>query len=275
MKTLVYFTIGGDDDYVSLLKVAVASVRQHGEIEADIMVMCEHGYKHNLKHVEGIDDVFLLEHPLQEHVEPIVVTGRNARAGRRHVINPPAPTPKYMLSSMQKTRIFEYPKIWEYDRALFLDCDIVCMNPLTFMDYVTEDKLYVLSDECSHATRFYSLCQYTKDHLEFFERNNIGTFNCGQFAFKICDAMQKHFENVCSLIDDTKTYPNFYYEQSHMNHYFNLNNLTIPLLNEYVSLPYLPSWSDSNMALVHFAYGNISYKDKLKQMEQTYASKHA
>jgi hypothetical protein len=140
------------------------------------------------------------------------------------------------------------------------------------MNSITDDnKLYVLEENASfeaHNHNCHGFCDYTQEQMRAFETDNIKVFNCGQFAFQVSENMKNHFTNVCKLIEERRN-SYFYYEQSHMNYYFNTNRLTNPLLNQYFLLP-VQACQAQYIGFVHFAYGNVSFQKKLRYMEILY-----
>jgi lipopolysaccharide biosynthesis glycosyltransferase len=252
-KNLVYYTVGGDPDYVSLLKFGMATLREQCDMtDTDVMVMCDSAYYDNVKGIEGIDDIMVVKGENKNHIE----------------------------TSMRKTQIFDYSKIHEYDKVLYLDCDIIVLNDILssmMPEVVDENKLYVLEesrDNKSHTIIYHGFCDYSDQQLQQFKENNIFVFNCGQFAFKVTEQMQDNFNNVCKLIN-ARMNRKYYYEQSHMNYYFNTNSLTIPLLNRYAKLTSNVDGSIDikKCSILHFAYGNVSFRNKLIKMKYAYDNK--
>ena len=65
---------------------------------------------------------------------------------------------------------------------------------------------------------------YEGDELVFLYENNVRVFNAGFFGFLNNEAMKQHFDNILEMVKNFKG--EYYYEQSFMNKYFNLKNLT-------------------------------------------------
>lgn len=246
-QCLIYFTVGGDSEYTHLLKLCLKTLfEKHDMSKYDVMVMCDELYRpHVNNHIDNVDIY--------------VVNGLN----RDHV-----------HASMRKCEIFKYPKIHQYTKVLYLDCDIICVDNClnAIMSSITDDnKLYVLEENASFETHngdCHGFRDYTPEQMMAFERDNIKVFNCGQFAFQVSENMKNHFANVCNLIEERMN-SYFYYEQSHMNFYFNTNRLTVPLLNQYFLLP-VQACEVNHIGFVHFAYGNVSFQKKLRYMEILY-----
>jgi hypothetical protein len=249
MKTLVYFTVGGDPEYINMLQFCVKTLHEQCDMtNVFVMVMCDINYFQYVEKVDGIDD--------------IMITKNNK---------------DYIETSMKKTRIFEYLRIWEFEKVLYLDCDIIILKDIIadLMPKIKENKLYILQESTNilrHKNIIWSFEDYTYEQIDMFKNENIFVFNCGQFAFLVTKEMNEHFEQVCELIDTRNKY---FYEQSHMNYHFNLAKATDPLLNKYVRLIFanIDGLNDKDCYAIHFAYGNVSFIFKLNLMMKAYENR--
>jgi lipopolysaccharide biosynthesis glycosyltransferase len=114
---------------------------------------------------------------------------------------------------------------------LFLDADILAARDLNhiFSNSYEHERLYVKINKqkvsfSSHSGVYHGLKHLTNDQLEQMKLNNQMPFNAGQFLFLNSNKMRKHFENVNWLMS---VWPGpYFFEQSFMNHYFCLYNLT-------------------------------------------------
>lgn len=246
---LVYFTVGGHPDYINLLQFCLETLHENCDMtNTFIMVMCDEKYLpyvNKLKETNQIDD--------------IMVTADNNN---------------HIETSMKKVRIFEYSRIWEFEKVLFLDCDIIILKDIIanlMSNIEDEEKLYVFTESTIHTLPFHSFLDYTDEQLQFFKDNNIRPFNCGQFAFRVTEPIYHLFSKVCDLVNERTT--NYFYEQSHMNYVFNLANATISLLNNYFELANIFNSSKSNQNVIHFAYGNVPFTFKLEKMKLAYKNR--
>jgi lipopolysaccharide biosynthesis glycosyltransferase len=131
---------------------------------------------------------------------------------------------------MNKLKIFDYENINKYNKIFFIDSDIIIHTNLNnIFDNLTKDNLLYVKKESlkslreDHKNIFFSLQLYTEEQLDNFEKEKIFVFNAGQFGFFNSEQMKNHFNNINNLIINHKG--EFFYEQSFMNHYFNLNKL--------------------------------------------------
>ena len=250
MKNLIYFTVGFNPEYINLTYWCIYSLLYQGlSLEnIDILIMCDQEY---LQYVQA---------KLPSWIK-IMITESNSTA---------------VQCSMRKIEIFNYTDIHHYDKILYLDSDIIALkNIQIFFDKELDPNvLYVKAENVDHRSEFHSLesYKYTNEQLEFFEKNNIKSFSCGHFLFKNSNNMKYHFNNVITLI---KNYTgNYFYEQSFMNYYFNLNNLTnIEFLNNYIginiakSINVLESIDIPDPYMVHICDTSIKTSDKLHHMK--------
>jgi len=174
-------------------------------------------------------------------------------------------------SSMRKLRIFDTDLIHAYDRALFIDCDIVVhVDVQTILDnLVNSEVLYVgdESDQEGHKKNFYSLFNYTNEDYAFFEAKSIIPFNAGCFGFVVSPTIKAHFNAINDMIRTHKG--PFFYEQSFMNVYFNRINKTdrtVLTKSTYTLFP-MPHTSHVD-TLVHFTGGPGNAESKLSRMRQ-------
>jgi hypothetical protein len=99
MKKLVYYSVGFNSNYNKLLEISLKTLKLH--YTDDILIITDYANSLTLKENEIFNDVifFIIE------------------------------TPKdIFLSSLNKIKIFDYDKFFEYDVVLYLDCDTIIIN---------------------------------------------------------------------------------------------------------------------------------------------------
>ncbi len=151
-------------------------------------------------------------------------------------------------ASMYKLNIYSYSKIQNYNKILFLDADVICKGNFSeIFNTNTEGKLNVVysplmkrplphfTEAKKYATYSHSLVFFTEKNKEFLVKHNPPVFNAGHFYFENTEQMQEHFKNVLWLAE---VWPSVYfYEQSFMNQYFNLNNLaSYAVINDHIAV---------------------------------------
>lgn len=244
MNDLIYFVIGGNPDYVQLLRYCIHTIRCFPENNVyDILVMCDESY---VKNLEGLP------------INYIYVTQTN----HNHV-----------QASMRKVEIFDFPKIHEYDRVLYLDCDIVICGPLrpVFDKLQNMEKLYVVPEHTymeAHSLVYYHRMDrpYTRELLDTFAKEKIYVFNAGQFGFRVSEATRTYFNDI---YNDTKEYnPQIhFYEQCFMNNYVNRRNIHSYEISPFVQLAANIHSTQNRCVIVHFCNATIPYTEKLHNMK--------
>lgn len=237
-KNLIYFTIFNDPTFVEVLDIFLKSIKKYSDISKfDILILTDDATKTLLSSIEGLVgfnvDYFLLPQ-----------------------VNDP------VTASVQKLRIFEYSKLNDYKKILFLDADIVCFDNISklFDVNLSEDKLNVVEVEGgSPVSPNHSLRYFTEEELDYILQNKVRPFNAGHFMFMNNEKIVEHFKNVYWLYN---VWPgSYFYEQSFMNYYFNIfvKNTDFTTINQYfqVGLDTKP-----NGFLTHFIGGS----DKVKAM---------
>jgi len=241
-KNLIYFTIGGNPSYSNLTKLCIETLRKTNELQnTDILIMCDEEYKQNI---------------IDLHTN-IMITNKNNNG---------------IEASMRKVEIFSYENIWNYDKVLYLDSDIVVGGNINILfDRVEEeDKLYVFREQNIVSGMYHKYWWsgiLTEEDILFFNKNERGFFNCGQFLFKVNKKMESHFNNVLNNIkQNTKEY---FYEQTFMNEYFLKNLLTIEdkIIKKYIHL--CLQTDNFELVLFHFC-GSDTLDNKLNKMKNRY-----
>lgn len=260
-KNLVYFTIGCDPLYVRLLEFVLATLRDshlsRPRRNFDIMVMCDAQYSHRLQHL--VDD---------GRIDDIMVVDGINKSG--------------VDCSMRKTEIFRYKRIDRYEKVLYLDCDLIVLGDLeselfSKIQNLDDPRLHVCVerwDIAEHTGEFFGFRDYSMETIAEFARRGIFVFNCGQFAFAVNDAMKRHFEEICSEIEEVKRLGNkkYFYEQSFMNHHFNTRFATAQTLHTVcrVHLPHWPPFAEWPACILHLADSANSAAGKLALMQGYY-----
>jgi len=205
-KNLVYFTIGFNLEYLEMLYLAIKSLRKRNTV--DVLVICDKQF------------MYKCSETLKEFSNINIVSCSDSMS---------APD-----SSMKKLLIFNYD-IVKYDKILFIDSDVLIGKSIdNFFKLMFEKKLYAGAEGFTskiHESLTHSLQNYSQSDFNYFNFNSIYAFNCGFFGFLNNIEMKTHFSNILKMIKDWKG--EYYYEQSFMNVYFNLRNLTdTKMMNE-------------------------------------------
>lgn len=248
MRHLIYFTVGVSPDYINLTYWCIYSMLYNGLTldNIDILIMCDEEYE---QYVRAKFPSWIKIH----------ITDKN---------------PTSVITSMRKLEIFKYKDISNYDHILYLDSDIMVLENISelFEKTLCPEFLYVKQEGNNHTNRMHSLIPYTEEELLYLSKNNIYVFSCGHFMFKNTSIMKEHFDAILDLI---KNYSGpYFYEQSFMNYYFNLKNLTnIFLLEPYIDYyrsiynTCLECVKNPNASIIHFANYEMKSQEKLHNMK--------
>jgi lipopolysaccharide biosynthesis glycosyltransferase len=144
-----------------------------------------------------------------------------------YMVLPPTNDP--VEASFQKLKIYDYKKIDNYSKILFLDLDILVVGDLSmiFEERTRPNIFYSGSHrlvQAHHKTVYHRLIDYSQAELDRMEKNGIFAFNAGQFFFKNTTTMRKHFENINGFISRWKG--EYFFEQSFINCYFNVLSIS-------------------------------------------------
>lgn len=250
-KELVYFVIGGDPKYVKLLEFCINSIRNYNT--TDILVMTDKNYASYLKNLP---------------ITHLHITPENKTADQ---------------VSMRKVEIFSVPVLSNYEKILYLDCDIAVTGSLMpiFDILKSNDKIYVLKENFGKEEKVYNSefwhCRKAPHSLEtikYFIENNVYVFSAGQFAFRNSLEIKTHFDNVIKEIQKGYDRKIHFYEQSFMNDYFNQNLSALYELNKFCKLSFVSSGNveppDHNVIVTHFCNAMAPHTQKFDKMTQFY-----
>lgn len=206
VKNLIYYSVGGNKDYLKLVKLSIESIFQTApQIDFDVLFITPQSWVNDIEAIKPPEAVF-----------------------KYHIIED---TDDGVEISKNKTKIFDFVEIDDYNKILFLDADILAAKDIHFIfdDDHEHEVLYVAINRAkvtfaSHHSEYHGLKCLTREQVEAMHNGNQLAFNAGQFLFVNSDKMRKHFENVNWLMS---VWPGIYFfEQSFMNHYFCSYNLT-------------------------------------------------
>jgi hypothetical protein len=210
---LLYTTIGKSADYLRCLTYFCESLVYTNRTSLHLLIICDKSF-HSRVHDIVSNYAFLhyYIHDAPDSLTPI-------------------------QASMHKVQVFDFPKIHHYRVALYVDLDCLFLNSLSsiLQNPIEENKLYVFPEydlvEKNNLTWFSlasetnpTISYYTQDHINFLKAKHKLPFNAGLFMFRITPLMERHFKNLQNMIQNYRG--QFFYEQSFMNTYFNLNDMS-------------------------------------------------
>jgi lipopolysaccharide biosynthesis glycosyltransferase len=245
-KNLIYYTVYFDKGYTELLELSINSILKNSKINFDILIITDEPTKKlidNLSFNKKISPKFLITETPFDGV----------------------------VASQNKTRVFEYESINEYNNILFLDCDIVCIKDVNtiFKQNLKTDTLYTaynLNLNYSHHKTFHhGFEMLTDDFVSEMRINKQMPFNAGQFLFKNSERMREHFNNVCWFMENWAG--EYFFEQAFMCYYFCKAYLTDSnVLQKHMSIVSTVTKSEykitKDTCLVHFIAPPLDAKTK-------------
>lgn len=206
-KNLIYFSIFLSEDFLSLLDLCLKYILKNSkDINFELLFITDEIFKEKIISL----DIY-----------------KNFTC-HFHIIDPPLTG---IVASTKKLIIHDFSMIENYEKILYLDCDIICIKDIKHILNIETlpEFLYAATNNriksaglCSPC---HSLMYLTKKDAEYLFDNTdvIFPFNAGQFLFLNTKRMRLHFENIRWLLE---VWPDiFFFEQSFMNHYFVLNGL--------------------------------------------------
>jgi hypothetical protein len=259
-KNLIYYSVGGNQDWFDLFKMSLLSLIEQGNINYDVLVITTEPFKQKILEIDSA--------PL--NLDFLIV---------------PEPESNIELS-INKLLIYQYEKLAEYNRVLFLDSDVIAARPFSqvFSEELDTKKLhtYIHSDfvtkhkQHAHVTPWHGIGVASNEVLVRMKEENQLPFNAGQFLFAPTPQMISHFENIHWF---SKEWPQkYFFEQSLMTHYFCLNCITSPYLLSTVCklLSVKTNIQEINAnsvteSLIHFIGNSTNAENKLTYIK-TYAN---
>jgi len=255
-KNLIYFTLFNNLEYLSMLKMCLNTI-----------------LKNCIK--PEFDMLFITEKIFVEEISNTIKEFKG-----NVYFNTDYTAENSVKASMNKLKIYNFVNIQNYEKILFLDCDVFVMNNLNliFGEEWNPEKLCVFNNPdvpvYSYNSKFHGLKVIPDEKLAELYHEGVLPFNAGHFAFVNTSKMKKHFTNVIWLAE---SWPGeYFYEQSFMNHYFALNKIVdytvfkekIFLVNLLKGMVDYKAFYDK--CIVHFIGDVVSPEKKLKKIQEYY-----
>jgi lipopolysaccharide biosynthesis glycosyltransferase len=260
-KNLIYYSVGSDLSYLSLLETSVASILEKSSTkDFEFLFICPQSWQDEISSFSCLQNFPYHFHTIIDSNDGIEI-------------------------SKNKTRIYEFSGIDDFAKILFLDADIIAVKDVVeiFNDSLEENKLHTAYSEGilnleSHLKPYHGLCFLSEQRYKNICENNQIAFNAGQFLFLNSSRMRQHFYNLGWLM---KTWPGeYFFEQSFMNHYFCGYNLTensifnskVKIHSTTNQIRYNPEIKDTDV-LIHFiapALNAVAKSNFIKEYSNAY-----
>lgn len=254
MKNLVYYSLGNHSVYAEMLKLSIQTIDESNDNFIDILI---------------ITDITFYEKNLVNLKRPNLFF---------HFIEEPKNNDEICFN---KYIIFDWDKIDEYQKILYLDTDTLVSYDLKklFNKCNSINKLHVVVEDYSienHNRIQFGFGDYDKNQIKSFSDNSIFTFNAGSFLFTNNQIIKQHFNNLRKLIESGRE--NYFTDQSFVNYYFNtLNAIEYQGYQKEVDLVYVVDANvnnliDFNQKIFHFLISTYWGIEKLEVMKIFYES---
>ena len=168
---LIYSCVFFKEEYIKLIYLLLKSYSLFGDADenTEYLIICNHRFENKIKNIFNNLDI----------------------TGKIWCLD----LQTKFQAGCSRLEIFKYPNIKNYNKILYLDCDILITNKLSYiLDINIEDKIYCL-EEGNTNHDFWG--------KQFFEKNpNISGFTTGILLFKNSNKMEKLFNDIKKHIDD-------------------------------------------------------------------------
>jgi lipopolysaccharide biosynthesis glycosyltransferase len=231
MKNLIYFCVFFNEGYIELAKLLMSSITLFSNLSknTEIVIMTSEDFKHKIEKEE-------------------LVTKLNIKF---HIIE----AKTLYEACYSRLRIFEYDKINEYDKILYLDTDVLCLNDINeIFNHKIQDLIYAVEENGSRKWHYFLYSKY--DALHVLPKKSFSTgimlFNNSNVIKDLFITTLTHIENH---IKEKKKMPSSVDQPFVIYHAHNNNLYDNMLLTKYVSM-----WM--NKGVDEYINDDKNYKDK-------------
>lgn len=211
-QLLLYTSIGKNEGYINLLELFCESLCSTNPYVKNLLVISDVSFHSRIRDI--LSKYAMLNFYILDQPDSI--------------------TPE--RASMNKLNIFDFPHIFKYRVCLFVDLDCLFLDNLRFIfdSPIEDNKLYVYAERETveqNNIEFFSLTDesgkflyYNQADRNVLQKYSKLPFNAGLFLFRVSDTMKRHFNSLNEFVRSYKGL--FFYEQSFMNTYFHLTNVS-------------------------------------------------
>jgi hypothetical protein len=214
-KNLLYYSVYFDKGYVELMNNSLMSIIKHATADFDVLIITDKPTQKLIK-----------RQPFTKHIQP-----------KYHITPTPADG---VEASKNKTLVYEYQDVDEYDKILFLDCDVVAVGDIAsvFDVCVEHNTLYTARGTNiafhHHRSFHHGFDVVRQDFIDEMTDARQYPFNAGQFMFCNSSSMRAHFHNLNWFM---QAWPGeYFFEQAFMCYYFCKAKITNDALNSKLAL---------------------------------------
>jgi hypothetical protein len=213
-KNLVYFSVGGNIKYLEMLELCVTSIIRHKTSNFEFLFICPYSWQTDIANLECLQNQSIYFHTVAETTDGVEI-------------------------AKNRTKVFDFAQIGDYQNIIYLDTDIVATGDLQpLFDSIIHNKLNTAFNSSitynAHRGLFHSLMFIPHERFNAIVSTGCKPFNSGQYGFKNTNIMKKHFENLNWLMS---VWPGEYFtDQVFMCYYFCMYNLTTETFQQHTEL---------------------------------------
>lgn len=236
---LIYYSISGNSEYVKLIEMSINSLLKNG-YNGDILIICDENIK-NILQLNYENLLYMIIDKVDSH-----------------------------QSSGNKLRIYEYEKLENYDKILYLDCDILITKNIDLLFLECNEDKFVVSSESEELKETIILVHWAGPLLSLEEKKlyeNIKSINAGVFLFNNIPSNLELLKKTYEMFIDKEKYP--CYEQPYLNYNLLINNKFIHSLQKYITHHSYYNF-DENKIINHYCGGPGNFTLKYHTMKRDY-----
>jgi hypothetical protein len=252
MRKLIYFTIGNDLKYLSLLDICIKSLNGF-DYDGDILFITS--FEKEIRdsfNFKSNNNIFFMDLKSND----------------------------ILTSSANKLKIYQFDDVNNYDQFIYCDVDTIWIkSPNILFDHIEEDKVYMSTEY--HQTSLMSNLYWggvllNDEEVNYIEKNNIIGLNAGSFIFNynMLNTMREIDEFFFKNLDKADVC----LEQPYINTFLFRNNRYSATIDRYVnnnanfiSEYELEKFKDNGGVLLHFSAGigdaNYKYNNMVKTLD--------
>jgi FMN phosphatase YigB (HAD superfamily) len=198
-KNLIFFSVYFDNGYIDLFDLCLKTLHYHKFKNYDILIITDELTK------KVIDELNILNF-FNVH---FLITDNAIDSSD---------------ASMKKCLLYNFEKIFDYEKIFLLDVDIMCVKnaDIIFDIPIHKNQLYAarqltLTSE-DFRKKYHGFSCVPDSFIKHVEKTNQLPFNAGQFLFLNSKRMKNHFDNINKFMSEWTGY--YFYEQCFLNYYF-------------------------------------------------------
>jgi len=251
-KNLVYFSVGGSIKYLDMLELCLGSIVTHKTSNFEFLFICPTSWQTRIASLSCLQNQTIHFHTVPHTTDGVEI-------------------------AKNRTKVFDFSGIEEYQNIVYLDTDIIVTDDLQLLfDTIVPNKLNTAfnTDLADGAYKgvFHSLIFMPPERFNLIRSIGCRPFNSGQYGIKNTASMKKHFENLNWLM---RVWPGEYFtDQAFMSYYFCMYNLATETFQQHTELfniSFKNQTPASDKLLCHFIGHCQEALPKLERMSQ-YAS---